>query len=164
QVNRNKLKEPDKTKYQIHQAVSAALVKSKNWEEFIKAVYKQGVKMQPKFKGNTKEIQGISFEKNGYSFKGSEIDRKFSFANLDKLIKRNAEKAATKTERVSRIGQDGIIYEYLQKEYTPPSTENISLVFAALITGSFEPYYNNMPDDSLIRKMKIKKKKKIMRL
>ncbi|BEG61581.1 relaxase/mobilization nuclease domain-containing protein [Coprobacter fastidiosus] len=164
QVNRNKLKEPDKTKYQIHRAVSAALVKSKNWDEFIKAVYKQGVKMQPKFKGNTKEIQGISFEKNGYSFKGSEIDRKFSFANLDKLIKQNAETNATRRVPVNYTSSGTLIQQTrYETRYTPPPVENIVQTFSNLLDGFFEPYYSPAPDDSLIRDMewrvRMKKKK-----
>jgi len=35
-------------------------------------------------------IEGISFEKNGCSFKGSEIDRKFSYTNLKKAFEKNA--------------------------------------------------------------------------
>ena len=164
QVNRNKLKEPDKTKYQIHRAVSAALVKSKNWEEFIKAVYKQGVKMQPKFKGNSKEIQGISFERNGYTFKGSQIDRKFSFANLDKLIKRNAETNATRRVPVNYTSSGTLIQQTrYETRYTPPPVENIVQTFSNLLDGFFETYYSPAPDDSLIRDMewrvnKLKKK------
>lgn len=161
-VNRSRLREPDKTKYEIHRAVESALSKSLSWNEFVKAVYKQGVRVTPKFKGNTKEIQGISFEKNGYSFKGSEIDRKFSFGNLDRQIKRNAEKAATRTEQVIRTGLDGVRHVYSQKVYTPPPTENVSIVFSNLFDGLFEPYYSNTPDDALIRDMdwRIRKKKK----
>lgn len=165
QVNRNKLKEPDKTKYQIHRAVSAALVKSKNWEEFIKAVYKQGVKMQPKFKGNSKEIQGVSFERNGYTFKGSQIDRKFSFANLDKLIKRNAETNATRRVPVNYTSPSTLIQQTrYETRYTPPPVENIVQTFSNLLDGFFEPYYSPAPDDALIRNMdwrvNLKKKKK----
>lgn len=50
-VNRNRLKEADRSKYDIYRAVSVALPESKNWEGFIKAVYKQGVRVKPKFGG-----------------------------------------------------------------------------------------------------------------
>ena len=39
-----------------------------------------------KRKGQTDEIQGISFSKGEYTFKGSEIDRSFSFSKLDKCF------------------------------------------------------------------------------
>ena len=151
-VNRNRLKEPDKTKYEIHRAVSFALPKSKSGEEFIKAVYKQGVRIQPKFKGNTNEIQGVSFEKNGYAFKGSEIDRRFSFGNIDRQIKRNAEESATKMVPVSYTAPGEIIRQTrYETQYTPPLLENITFVFSALLDGLFEPYYSELPDDSLLR-------------
>ena len=37
-------------------------------------------------------MQGVSFEKDGLTFKGSEIDRQFSHANLTKTLNRNFEK------------------------------------------------------------------------
>ncbi|KAB6165751.1 mobilization protein, partial [Bacteroides xylanisolvens] len=38
------------------------------------------------YKGQTGEIQGVSFSKGEYTFKGSEIDRNFSFSKLDKCF------------------------------------------------------------------------------
>jgi hypothetical protein len=39
-----------------------------------------------KYKGQTKELQGISFRIGNFKYKGSEIDRKFSLKNLEKAI------------------------------------------------------------------------------
>ena len=39
-----------------------------------------------KFKGQTNELQGISFKIGEYKYKGSEIDRKFSIKNLERTI------------------------------------------------------------------------------
>ena len=36
--------------------------------------------------GQTDEIQGVSFSKGEYTFKGSEIDRSFSYSKLDKYF------------------------------------------------------------------------------
>lgn len=166
-VNRSRLNEPDRTKYEIFRAVSFALSKSKSWEGFIKAVYKEGVRVQPKFKGNSKEIQGISFAMNGYTFKGSEIDRGFSFGNLDKQIKRNADKAATRIVPVSYSDPDGLTrHTRYEHQYTPPPVEDIAFVFSALLDGLFESYYSELPDDSLLReqqRMCLRKKKKMKR-
>ncbi len=46
----------------------------------------RSITVQFKRKGQTDEIQGISFSKGGYTFKGSEIDRSFSFSKLDKCF------------------------------------------------------------------------------
>jgi hypothetical protein len=42
--------------------------------------------MQYKFKSGTLEIQGVSFSKGKYTFKGSEIDRSLSFGNLSNQL------------------------------------------------------------------------------
>ena len=46
----------------------------------------KGITVRFKRKGQTDEIQGISFSKGEYTFKGSEIDRSFSFSKLDKCF------------------------------------------------------------------------------
>ena len=46
----------------------------------------QYITIQFKYKGQTSEIQGISFSKGEYTFKGSEVDRSFSFSKLDKCF------------------------------------------------------------------------------
>ncbi len=163
QVKLGKLNEPDKTKYEIYRAVTAALVKSTRWDEFIKAVYKQGVRVRPKFKGNSKEIQGISFERNGYTFKGSQIDRKCSFANLDKQMKQNAELSATTRVPVNYTSPGTLIQQTrYETRYTPPPAENVARTFSNLLDGLFETYYSSAPDDSLIRDMewRMRKRKK----
>ena len=44
--------------------------------------------MEFKYKGNTNEVQGIRFIKDGLSFKGSGIDRSFSWSRLDVALDR----------------------------------------------------------------------------
>lgn len=39
-----------------------------------------------KYKGQTNELQGISFRIGDYKYKGSEIDRQFSVKNLERLL------------------------------------------------------------------------------
>src|SRR5690606_28235794 len=42
-----------------------------------------------KYRKGTDEVQGISFEKDGVKFKGSAIDRKYSFAGIEKQLSEN---------------------------------------------------------------------------
>lgn len=42
-----------------------------------------------KCKGQTNEIQGIVFTKNGYRFNGSKVDRRFSYSKIDAALNRN---------------------------------------------------------------------------
>ncbi len=91
QVNTNHLQEPDKTKYEIHVAIKSALRSVKNWRQFRDKLAKQDVELKFKLKGQTNEVQGISFAKGDYSFKGSEIDRLFSFSKLDAVLSGNGQ-------------------------------------------------------------------------
>lgn len=85
-VNRHRLKGADKAKYQIHDQIKAILPKVKSMEELKKQLAMQGIKMHYKYKGGTQEVQGISFSKGEYQFKGSEIDRSLSYGKINKMI------------------------------------------------------------------------------
>ena len=58
--------------------------KSKSWRQLQERLAEKGIGIRFKYKGRTDEVQGISFTKGAYTFKGSEIDRNFSFSKLDK--------------------------------------------------------------------------------
>jgi hypothetical protein len=88
-VKTHRLKEPDKTKYEIYDALKATVPKCKNWKELDNELKKQGITISLKYKGNTDEVQGIRFEKNGYTFNGSKIDRQFSYSKIDYQLKQN---------------------------------------------------------------------------
>jgi len=80
------LNEAEGVKYQIYEAISQNLPLSRSLEDLQKRLLKRGIDTQYKYKGKTDEIQGISFKKGDYCFKGSAIDRKFSYANLRKIL------------------------------------------------------------------------------
>jgi hypothetical protein len=88
-VKTHRLKEPDKTKYEIYDALKATVPKCRNWNELKKELQKQDITTTFKCKGNTDEVQGIRFEKNGYTFNGSKIDRQFSYSKIDYQLKQN---------------------------------------------------------------------------
>ncbi len=88
-VNVQKLKGAEQTKYEIYHAIKDTLPKAKNWQEFESLLTKQGISIEYKHKGQTDEVQGISFKKGEHSFKGSEIDRKFSYSKLDAVLNEN---------------------------------------------------------------------------
>ena len=91
-VNRHRLKGADKVKYQIHDQIKAILPKVKSMDELKKQLAMQGIKMHYKYKGGTQEVQGISFSKGEYQFKGSEIDRSLSYGKISKMISDNMQK------------------------------------------------------------------------
>ncbi|KAA6320063.1 hypothetical protein EZS27_030115 [termite gut metagenome] len=88
-VKVHRLKEPDKTKYEIYYALQLAVPKCKNWKELTNALQKNDITTHFKYKGATNEVQGVRFEKNGYSFNGSKIDRQFSFSKIDYQLQQN---------------------------------------------------------------------------
>jgi hypothetical protein len=89
-VNRHRLKQPDKTKYEIYDALNRALPQCKNWNELTNHLKHHDITISLKYKGNTCEIQGVRFSKNGYIFNGSKIDRRFSYSKINfQLIQNN---------------------------------------------------------------------------
>jgi hypothetical protein len=77
-------------KYQIYDALISVTPKCKNWEELRSALKKQGINMDFIHRGNTTEIQGIVFEKDGLHFNGSKVDRQFSFSKISQTLVENA--------------------------------------------------------------------------
>ena len=83
EVRREQLREPDKSKYEIYDAIKGSLPKCKNWNELESKLKDQGITMRYKYCENTDRKQGVLFSKNGFEFSGSKIDRAFSFTKLD---------------------------------------------------------------------------------
>ena len=89
QVKEYRLKEPDKTKYEIYQALREKIPKSRNWKSLLAHLRNEGIDVHFKYKGNTQEVQGIVFEKNGYHFNGSKVDRSCSYSKIDFALQQN---------------------------------------------------------------------------
>jgi hypothetical protein len=98
-VKVHRLKEPDKTKYEIYDALNTAVPKCKNWNELTTQLKRQGVEIAFKYKGNTDEVQGVMFQKNGYMFNGSKIDRQFSYSKIDYQLNRNERERDMQTKQ-----------------------------------------------------------------
>lgn len=88
-VKEHRLKEPDKTKYEIYQALKAEIGQCRNWKDLLAHLKKQDIDVRFKFKSNSQEMQGIIFEKNGYHFNGSKVDRGFSYSKIDFALQQN---------------------------------------------------------------------------
>ena len=86
-VKLHRLKEPDKTRYELYFLLKSEVSRCGNWRQFAANLDKQGVEMQFKYKGKSDEVQGVVFSKNGYSFSGSKIDRQFSYSKIDAALK-----------------------------------------------------------------------------
>ena len=82
-VQRERLREPDKTKYEIYDAIKGCLPKCKSWNDLEGRLKEQGINVRYKYCGNTNRKQGVLFSKNDFEFSGSKIDRQFSFSKLN---------------------------------------------------------------------------------
>ena len=92
EVNRSRLRGEDKLRYEIFDTIKAVLPQSKTWKDFVAELEQQDITTRFKTKGNTNVVQGIIFEKDGCSFRGSKIDRSCSFCRLSAAIERNSHK------------------------------------------------------------------------
>ena len=85
-VKRDRLRGKDKVKYQIHDAVKAALPHCSSWSKLCDRLAKHGIGVSFKFDRRNGNIVGVSFTKDGISFCGSRIDRSMGFYKIDRLL------------------------------------------------------------------------------
>ena len=107
-VKLHRLKEPDKTKYELYFLLKSEVSRCGNWRQFAANLDKQGVEMQFKYKGKSDEVQGIVFSKNGYSFSGSKIDRRLSYSKIDEVLNTNRQEEQQRMMTVNRVSEQPI--------------------------------------------------------
>lgn len=101
-VKGHRLKEPDKTKYEIYNSLKILVPRCKNWKQLSAELQKAGIKIEFKTKGNSDEVQGVRFEKNGYLFNGAKVDKMFSYSKIDYQLEQNARsQSATQSQEQS---------------------------------------------------------------
>lgn len=98
-VKREKLDNPDKVKYYIYDAIKTILPSCKVPADLRFALQKFGIELEYKHSRTTNNIEGVSFRYNNIAFKGSQIDRKFSFGNLKKEFEKNIKRLQEQTEQ-----------------------------------------------------------------
>lgn len=92
QVNRQRLTGADKIRYQLHDTIKGAAYTAKSWQELKKRLGREGIDVHYKYQRGTNQVQGISFSKEGVTFKGSAIDRAFSYSKLNTLLEQNRQR------------------------------------------------------------------------
>lgn len=83
-VRRECLREPDKTKYEIYDAIKTSLPDCGSWSDLELRLKKRGISIRYKYCGSTNQKQGVLFSKNRFEFSGSKIDRQFSYSKLNR--------------------------------------------------------------------------------
>ena len=82
-TNTRKLRNAERAKYEIHNAVKDALKVTGSWQKFKNELAKRGVLLELVYKDKERrtKVQGIRFSKDGYSFKGTRLAETIAFAN-----------------------------------------------------------------------------------
>ena len=156
-VKQHRLKEPDKTRYGLYTILKSEVSRCGNWRQLAANLKKQGVDMRFKYKGKSDEVQGVVFTMNGYSFSGSKIDRRFSYAKIDAALERNRRTERMEMQPLSR-------HEELHT-FQPESRGNDELFSGSI--GLFMPdnadgqTEENRFEEELKRRNKKKKQRKI---
>ncbi len=83
-VRRERLREPDKTKYEIYDTIKTCLPNCNNWNDLELRLKERDISMRYKYCGSTNQKQGVLFSKNKFEFSGSKIDRQFSYSKLNR--------------------------------------------------------------------------------
>lgn len=100
-VKREKLKDPDRIKYKIYDAIKTVLPYCTSPYDLKSLLNQSDIETEFKLKRTTGEIEGISFRQGDICFKGSEVDRKFSLGNLKKEFDKNREMLERQKEKKS---------------------------------------------------------------
>lgn len=158
-VRTHRLKGNDRTKYEIYHAVKKSLGKSNSWKQFISELSKQGIKAEFKYRGRSNVIQGLSFTKDGITFKASDIDRSFSYSKLDRMLGETNNQYQQSIGIATNSSQPAI-----RHENTYSSGGNIVGSIVGAFGGLFNPvpnYGDENAEATFQRKLKKKKKRRI---
>lgn len=135
-VKRDRLRGNDRLRYEIFDTIKAALPQCKNWNKLSSALRRQGIDIQFKTKGQTDQVEGVLFSKDGVSFSGSHIDRSCSYSKLSFALEQNAKQALSSplpsSETGSFIGELGEAIEDLGErlfDSNAPAVDVVELVF-----------------------------------
>lgn len=154
-VKRHRLREPDKAKYEIYDALKSAVPRATNWQELVAVLAKEGIKIEFKTKGTTSQIEGVKFTKNGYSYSGSKVDKQFSYSKIDFALRQNSHVEQQPDNRVTPIQP-----QLPQQKSAPADSES----YGSGLGGLFDDLLTSNPandaeEDEFRRRMQRKKKR-----
>lgn len=158
QVKQHRLKEPDKTKYEIYNVLKMVLPQCRSWRELLDRLNQEGITVDFKMKSGTNEPRGIKFSKNSYHFNGLKVDQQFSFSKIDFALQRNGH-ADQKQEAIIQPPPQRV-----QQEFTSPNTNSLSSSIGGLFDGLLTPCPAYDPEEeAFCHQMQRKKKRKGIR-
>lgn len=81
-----KLHGVERAKAEIRIAATEALNQAKDWHTFAALLTKKNIRVIPKYRRGTTEMQGVSLQLGDYKVKGSDVGEAFKFRNLDRYF------------------------------------------------------------------------------
>ena len=159
-TNTRKLRNAERAKYEIHNAVKSALRMADSWDEFKSELAKRGVHLEFVYKDKERtKVQGIRFCKDGYSFKGTQISRDYSFGKLNTRFAKMVNHVSARANSIQQYEQglhknkrESSMSESCEAPWN--STFSIGL-FAPANAQTFEPF----PEDESSKKKKKKRRR-----
>ena len=156
-TNTRKLRNAERAKYEIHNAVKDALKGADSWQKFKNELAKRGVLLEFVYKDKERtKVQGIRFCKDGYSFKGTQISRDYSFGKLNTRFAKMENHVSARANSIQQYEQG--LHNNNQKPSISESSQDpwdgISSIglFAPANAQTFEPF----PEDESSKKKKKK--------
>lgn len=105
----DKLHGIERAKAEIRIAATEALKMSQDWNTFARELAKKSIRLIPKYRRGTTEMQGVSFQMGDYKLKGSDVGEAFKYRNLERHFSQyNRQTAPRKTKATySKSPQSG---------------------------------------------------------
>lgn len=160
-VKEHRLKEPDKTKYEIYHALKSAIPNAKNWKELKSELLQSGITTEFRRNGNTNKIQGVRFGKNGYEFNGSKIDRACSYSKINYKLYLNEKQHQNEGLQHSEANQTNQINQQDNTMDLSTGLENAASVLGGLFDLLNTPSHYDENEVDILRaeaQQRIKKK------
>ena len=159
-TNTRKLRNAERAKYEIHNAVKDALKMADSWEKLRSELAKRGVHLEFVYKDKERsKVQGIRFCKDGYSFKGTQISRDYSFGKLNARLEGTENHVSARAISTQQYEQGSFKDELLSfmSESSQDPWNGISSIglFAPANAQTFEQF----PEDESSKKKKKKRRR-----
>ena len=162
-----RLRGTEKTKYEIYHAVGIGLLRCKSWSEFANHLKANGVEVELVMRRNgskdLKDLQGLRFKKDGYTFKASQIRRGLSLATI--LSKLNANEEKEQQRAINNQARQIQTEQPREETYSEPQKHNEpSIGIPSLGLFDTSNPINDPAEEEFRRRMQKKRKKRGPRL
>ena len=159
-VKEHRLKEPDKTKYEIYHALKSAISNCKSWKELKWELLQSGITTEFRNNGDTDKIQGVRFGKNGYEFNGSKIDRACSYSKISYQLYLNEKLRQNEGRQHSAPNQPDQPNRQDNTMDFSSGLENAASVLGGLFDFTNPSHYYDENEADFIREQARRRKKK----